>query len=329
MTGNSRSRARSRTSPRVRRRVSCFAFAAALSPLVRIVLPSCPMRAFPARGRYTGLPATSRPEVSHAPVRRRVRPQPVPRPPADGRRPPRRLPRWPGGTQTPQRVLDAVLDYLANHNCNIHGAFATSEETDAVVQAAREAGADLLGCDWQEVSFGANMTTLSFLLSDAIARDIRPGRRSGGHAARPRGQPRSVAAAGRARRRHPRGARRPRDVHARLGRPREAHRARQDPGGRRRLRVERRRHGQRRRARGCAGPRGRRAQRRRRRALRAARADRRAGHRLRLPALLRLQVLRPARRAHVRAPRGHGGARAGPAEHAGARSARSCGRPAR
>ena len=32
----------------------------------------------------------------------------------------------PGGTQTPQRVIDAVVDYLANHNCNVHGAFATS-----------------------------------------------------------------------------------------------------------------------------------------------------------------------------------------------------------
>ena len=41
----------------------------------------------------------------------------------------------PGGTQTPQRVIDAVADYLANHNCNIHGAFVTSEETDAVIQA--------------------------------------------------------------------------------------------------------------------------------------------------------------------------------------------------
>jgi len=81
----------------------------------------------------------------------------------------------PGGTQTPQRVIDAVVDYLVNHNCNIHGAFATSEETDAVIQAAREAGADFLGCRWDEVSFGANMTTLAFLLSDAIARDIRPG----------------------------------------------------------------------------------------------------------------------------------------------------------
>ena len=81
----------------------------------------------------------------------------------------------PGGTQTPQRVLDAAQDYLVNHNCNIHGAFATSEETDTVIQGAHEAGADLLGCDWDEVSFGANMTTLGFLLSDAVAGDIEPG----------------------------------------------------------------------------------------------------------------------------------------------------------
>ena len=81
----------------------------------------------------------------------------------------------PGGTQTPRRVLDAVRDYLAAHNANVHGAFATSEETDATIAAARAAGADLFGCDPDEVSFGANMTTLAFLLGDAVARDIRPG----------------------------------------------------------------------------------------------------------------------------------------------------------
>lgn len=81
----------------------------------------------------------------------------------------------PGGTQTPQRVIDAVVDYLAHRNCNIHGAFVTSEETDAVVQAAHEAAADLLGCSWEEVSYGANMTTLAFLLSDAVSRDIEAG----------------------------------------------------------------------------------------------------------------------------------------------------------
>ncbi|NLT92009.1 MAG: cysteine desulfurase-like protein [Actinobacteria bacterium] len=81
----------------------------------------------------------------------------------------------PGGTQTPQRVIDAVADYLAHHNCNVHGAFVTSEETDHVIEEARAAGADLLGCHRDEVSYGANMTTLALLLSDALARDIRPG----------------------------------------------------------------------------------------------------------------------------------------------------------
>lgn len=81
----------------------------------------------------------------------------------------------PGGTQTPQRVLDAVRDYLVNHNCNIHGVFATSQETDAMLRAAREAAGDFLGCDWDEVSFGANMTTLNLLLAQALRREMKPG----------------------------------------------------------------------------------------------------------------------------------------------------------
>jgi cysteine desulfurase family protein (TIGR01976 family) len=81
----------------------------------------------------------------------------------------------PGGTQTPQRVIDAVADYLANHNSNIHGFFATSEETDAIIAGARRALADFLGCRWTEVSFGANMTTLAYLLAETLARDLRAG----------------------------------------------------------------------------------------------------------------------------------------------------------
>jgi cysteine desulfurase family protein (TIGR01976 family) len=81
----------------------------------------------------------------------------------------------PGGTQVPQRVLDAVTDYLTNHNCNIHGVFATSEETDAIIDGSRHAMADFLGCDWDEVSFGANMTTLTILLAQGIARTLEPG----------------------------------------------------------------------------------------------------------------------------------------------------------
>ena len=81
----------------------------------------------------------------------------------------------PGGTQTPQRVLDAVVEYLVAHNANAHGFFATTEETDEVILEAHRDAADLLGCDWAEASFGANMTTLCFLLAEALARDLKAG----------------------------------------------------------------------------------------------------------------------------------------------------------
>jgi cysteine desulfurase family protein (TIGR01976 family) len=72
-------------------------------------------------------------------------------------------------------VLDAVREYLAGHNANYGGRFATSEETDATIAEAHRAGADLLGCDPAEVSFGANMTTLTYLLAEALGRRLQPG----------------------------------------------------------------------------------------------------------------------------------------------------------
>jgi cysteine desulfurase family protein (TIGR01976 family) len=81
----------------------------------------------------------------------------------------------PGGTQVPQRVIDAVADYLIHHNANTHGAFATSRRTDETIDAARAVMADLLGCAADEVVFGPNMTTLTFAISRAFGRDIRPG----------------------------------------------------------------------------------------------------------------------------------------------------------
>ncbi len=81
----------------------------------------------------------------------------------------------PGGTQVPQRVIDAVTHYLIHHNANAHGAFVSSIETDEILQNARLAFADFFGCQWQEVSFCHNSTTISFKLSQAIARDLNPG----------------------------------------------------------------------------------------------------------------------------------------------------------
>ena len=81
----------------------------------------------------------------------------------------------PGGTQVPQRVIDAISDYLQTSNANTDGAFATSQRTDAMLFGARSAMADFLGCVPEEVIFGANMTSLTFAMSWAIGRELNPG----------------------------------------------------------------------------------------------------------------------------------------------------------
>ena len=81
----------------------------------------------------------------------------------------------PGGTQVPDRVIDAMSDYLRRSNANVHGAYATSRRTDEVIDDARRSTADLLGCDADEIVFGPNMTTLAFSVSRAIGLDLQPG----------------------------------------------------------------------------------------------------------------------------------------------------------
>ncbi len=82
----------------------------------------------------------------------------------------------PGGTQVPRRVIDAMVRYLSSCNANHGGAFATSRESDAVLQAAHEAMADFLNAPApEEIVFGANMTTLTLHLSRSIGRTLRPG----------------------------------------------------------------------------------------------------------------------------------------------------------
>jgi cysteine desulfurase family protein (TIGR01976 family) len=81
----------------------------------------------------------------------------------------------PGGTQVPRRVIDAIGDYLEHSNSNMGGCFATSERTNAVVEAARAAMADFLGCDPDEVVFGPNMTSLTYAISRSLGRELGPG----------------------------------------------------------------------------------------------------------------------------------------------------------
>jgi cysteine desulfurase family protein (TIGR01976 family) len=81
----------------------------------------------------------------------------------------------PGGYQIPQRVIDAIVTYLTTMNANMDGSFTTSQETAQVIEGARRAFADFFHCASDEVVFGANMTTLNFLLSQALVRTLDPG----------------------------------------------------------------------------------------------------------------------------------------------------------
>jgi|SRR5579871_3329154 len=81
----------------------------------------------------------------------------------------------PGGTQVPQRVIDAISDYLRRDNANTGGAYSTSRHTDAMIAEARAAMADFLHCGPDEVVFGPNMTSLTFAISRAIGRELKPG----------------------------------------------------------------------------------------------------------------------------------------------------------
>jgi len=81
----------------------------------------------------------------------------------------------PGGTQVPQRGIDAISDYLRRDNANTDGAYATSRRTNTMLASARAAMADFLNCGADEIVFGPNMTTLTYAMSRAIGRDFGPG----------------------------------------------------------------------------------------------------------------------------------------------------------
>lgn len=75
----------------------------------------------------------------------------------------------PGGTQVPRQVVDAMSDYLFNHNANTHWLYPTSAETDALLDGARVALADFVNGDPTEIAFGLNMTTLTFHLARGLS----------------------------------------------------------------------------------------------------------------------------------------------------------------
>src|SRR3989304_2000434 len=82
----------------------------------------------------------------------------------------------PGGTQVPQQVLDRIHGYLTTSNANHGGAFATSLLSDQLLDESRAALAGFLGAARsEEIVFGPNMTSLTFQISRALAREFLPG----------------------------------------------------------------------------------------------------------------------------------------------------------
>jgi cysteine desulfurase family protein (TIGR01976 family) len=81
----------------------------------------------------------------------------------------------PGGTQTPDSVIEAIASYLREANANLGGPFETSLRSDQVVDAAHDAAARFLGASPSEVGFGQNMTTLNFALTRTVGRELSAG----------------------------------------------------------------------------------------------------------------------------------------------------------
>jgi cysteine desulfurase family protein (TIGR01976 family) len=82
----------------------------------------------------------------------------------------------PAGAQVPQTVADAVSHYMLHTNANGGGFFATSLESDALMEEVQQAGAAFFGAsDPHEIVFGPNMTSLTLKLSRGLASEWESG----------------------------------------------------------------------------------------------------------------------------------------------------------
>lgn len=82
----------------------------------------------------------------------------------------------PGGTQIARKSLKRIHDYLVDCNANHGGVFATSVQSDQLIQSTREAAADFLcAAQADEIVFGPNMTTLTFGVSRALGLTFNAG----------------------------------------------------------------------------------------------------------------------------------------------------------
>ena len=79
------------------------------------------------------------------------------------------------GTQVPAPVISAISQAQAGGLGNSGGAFPASQRADAITAASRAAVAALTGGDPAGVVLGPNMTTLTYRMAGALAKDWRPG----------------------------------------------------------------------------------------------------------------------------------------------------------
>jgi cysteine desulfurase family protein (TIGR01976 family) len=81
----------------------------------------------------------------------------------------------PGGAQVPDEVGDAIARALREASANLGAGYGTSLRVGQILEEAEAKAARFLGCDADEVIFGANMTSLNFTLSRSAGRDFGPG----------------------------------------------------------------------------------------------------------------------------------------------------------
>lgn len=81
----------------------------------------------------------------------------------------------PGGTQVPERVLEAITDYMVELNANEDGNFMAGLMAREVEMSAREAAADFLGCDPEEIGFNCSSTQNCYNLAMNLSKGFEPG----------------------------------------------------------------------------------------------------------------------------------------------------------
>lgn len=81
-----------------------------------------------------------------------------------------------GGTQVPQIVIDAMINYLVTNNSNQTGVFKTSLETEKLLVDVRKCVSDFINApSWEEIIIGPNMTTITYGVVFAFSRLLKPG----------------------------------------------------------------------------------------------------------------------------------------------------------